>query len=83
MVDNIKPIYHSRPLTPTSQKIPESNEISGKTDEKEAEPYIVTKERRRGQDRRDRRGAKRDMYDMRSGKDRRKGGDSSSIEIKV
>ncbi|VUD68797.1 hypothetical protein TDB9533_04156 [Thalassocella blandensis] len=83
MVDQIKPIYHTRRLTPTNSKVPESNEVEAKTDEKDAEPYIVTKDRRKGHDRRDRRGEKRGMYDMRSGKDRRKGGDSPSIEIKV
>ena len=85
MVDNIKPIYHTRHLAPSNQKVPESNSVETKTDEKDAEPYVVTKDRRKGKDRRDRRGASRGMYDMRDGKDRRKGGggDSPSIEIKV
>lgn len=82
MVDNIKPIYHTRRVTPSNQKVPESNEVESKTDEKDAEPYVVTKDRRKRQDRRQQRGS-RGMYDMRSGKDRRKDGSKASIEVKA
>lgn len=82
MVD-IKPIYHTRHVKPSTQKVQESNQVETKTDEKEAEPYVVNKDRRKKHERRDRRGALRGKYDMRSGKDRRKGSARGSIEIKV
>ena len=84
MVDIIRPIYHTRTVARTSQKVNESNQVETKTDDKDAEPYVVTKDRRQRRDRRGQRGAARGMYDMRSGKDRRRNSaGATSIEIKV
>lgn len=81
MVDSIRPINYAR-LNPANSRVPESGDVESKADEKEAEPYVVTKERRKNRDRRRDRQS-RGAYELRSGRDRRKGFDQGSVEIKV
>lgn len=84
MVDSIRPTQPSLPLKNATDRVQESNNVETHTDEKSGEAYYVTRDRRGKKDRRQGRGGQRSVYDMRSGKGRRKDDPGQpAIEIKV
>lgn len=84
MVDSIRHTPRSIPLKNTTERVQESNNVETHTDEKSGEAYIVTRDRRGKKDRRQTRRDQRVVYDMRSGKGRRKDDPGQpNIEIKV
>ncbi|MFT5082582.1 MAG: hypothetical protein ACI9Y1_000608 [Lentisphaeria bacterium] len=84
MVDIIRPIYRPVKFSSPTNKVKESSNIEKKGDERDAEPYVVTKDRRKKYERRTPRGGSRNVYDMRSGRDRRReSGKHPYIEIKA
>ncbi len=84
MVNTIRPTFRSA-ATASTNKVRESSQVDESSDDKEVySPYVVNRDRRKKQDRRKKGALKRSVYDMRSGKDRRKSSpESGSIEIKV
>lgn len=85
MIDRIPPSHKPMPTGSTGNKVKESGPVETHSEDKEAAPYIVDQpDRRKNRDRRDRGEDSRSLYELRSGRDRRKGhGGNPTIEIKV
>jgi len=82
MVDIIGPVYRALPRTSGTQKVHASPTVAPYTEDKAPEPYTMSKDRRKGRDRR-RRCDARPIYDHRSGRGRRKEDRPPSIEVKI
>ena len=82
MVDSIKPNFRPVPPVGPTERVKASAQPETHNDDKAGEDYIVTVDRRKGRDRRKGKD-QRPIYDMRSGKGRRKNDPGASIEIKI
>lgn len=84
MVDSIRPIYRSLPVKNTTGRVQEAPEVQTHSEDAASEEFVYSRERRQRKDRRDKGGNPRSVYDLRSGRGRRKeDGGQPHIEIKV
>ena len=83
MVDSIKPSYV--PLRPNFAKnrVKRSTQVETNIDGKAGQDYIFLRDRRKRKDRRNERVNARGIFDMRSGRGRRKNDPNPNIEVKV
>lgn len=81
MVDSIRPPYRNVPPKMTSEPVKKSSPTETHNDEKSAQPYVVTKERRKSRDRRNPNRRARPVYDMRSGRRGRRKEDFTGANI--
>ncbi len=83
MVDIIKPHYRPPSISSSANKVPASSQVETHNDSSAGQPYVVTRDRRRVRDRRQNKNGVRPIYEMRSGRGRRKEDGRPSIDTRV